>query len=92
MEEDINIVEDLICEFSQSDERERHIQKQAIGTVLAELEKKDKIIDKMADALKYYCGEGQDRYFCEEICRDKYCDKENCKGRIIEYFEKKVGE
>jgi len=63
-----------------------------VGTTIENLLKGYKTIDKMTDTLKYYCGEGQDRSFCEEICRDKYCDKENCKGRIIQYFEKKVGE
>ena len=62
----------------------------AIETVLNELEKKDKVIDLMADDLRYYEGMQQDQLFCIDTCEGKMCDEEHCKERIKEYFYKKV--
>lgn len=57
----------------------------------AELEKKDKIIDEMAETLRYYNGMKQEQCFCIDICGEKECDMKNCKDIIKQYFEKKVG-
>lgn len=62
----------------------------AIETVLSELEKKDKVIDLLADDLRYYEGMQQDQLFCIDTCEGKMCDEEHCKERIKEYFYKKV--
>ena len=62
----------------------------AIDTVLNELEKKDKVIDLLADDLRYYEGMQQDQLFCIDTCEGKMCDEEHCKERIKEYFYKKV--
>lgn len=58
----------------------------------AELEKKDKIIELMTEELRYQNGMQQDYMFCIDMCDGKSCDKENCKERIKQYFEKKVEE
>ena len=63
---------------------------EAIETVLNELEKKDKVIDLLADDLRYYEGMQQDQLFCIDTCEGKMCDEEHCKERIKEYFYKKV--
>ena len=66
---------------------------EAIETVLKELEQKDKIIDLIAEELRYQNGMGQDDLFCYSICKKyKYCDEETCKERIKQYFERKVKE
>ena len=62
----------------------------AIDIVLNELEKKDKVIDLLADDLRYYEGMQQDQLFCIDTCEGKMCDEEHCKERIKEYFYKKV--
>lgn len=61
-----------------------------IQAVLNELEKKDKVIDLLADDLRYYEGMQQDQLFCIDTCEGKMCDEEHCKERIKEYFYKKV--
>lgn len=66
------------------------INYEAIETVLNELEKKDKVIDLLADDLRYYEGMQQDQLFCIDTCEGKMCDEEHCKERIKEYFYKKV--
>jgi hypothetical protein len=57
--------------------------------------KKDKIIDDMAEELRWYNGMGQCDTFCYDICGDEeglvICDKQNCKEHIKEYYYKKVG-
>lgn len=58
--------------------------------VIKEIVKKDKIIDLLADDLRYYEGMQQDQLFCIDICEGKMCDEEHCKERIKEYFYKKV--
>lgn len=66
---------------------------QSIDTVINELEKKEKVIDLMAEELRYYNGMQQYAEFCIDTCGEKEeCDKENCKNRIIERFEKKVSD
>lgn len=55
-----------------------------------EIEQKDKIIDLLADDLRYYEGMQQDQLFCIDTCEGKMCDEEHCKERIKEYFYKKV--
>ena len=66
------------------------INYEAIDTVLNELEKKYKVIDLLADDLRYYEGMQQDQLFCIDTCEGKMCDEEHCKERIKEYFYKKV--
>ena len=56
----------------------------AIGTVLTLLEKKDKIIDLMAEKLKQF----DYSQYCEVTnCNYPPCNKEKC---IKQYFERKV--
>ena len=63
-----------------------------IETVLNLLEKKDKMIDEMAETLRYYNGMQQEQCFCIDICGEKECDMKNCKERIKQYVEYKVEE
>lgn len=65
---------------------------EAIETVLNLLEKKDKIIDLVAETLRYYNGMEQEQCFCIDICGEKECDMKNCKDRIKQYYERKVEE
>lgn len=65
-----------------------NIEQQAIETVLSELEKKDKVINKMAEMLsKRYCFAP-----IPEKCNQSACDfdKSKCIPCIIEYFTNKV--
>ena len=55
-----------------------------------ELKKKDKMIDEMAETLRYYNGMQQEQCFCIDICGEKECDMKNCKECIKQYFERKV--
>ena len=57
-----------------------------------ELKKKDKMIDEMAETLRYYNGMQQEQCFCIDICGEKECDMKNCKERIKQYFENKAKE
>lgn len=58
-----------------------------------EIEQKDKIIDLLANDLRYYEGMGQNDLFCLDTCnRCEYCDKELCKERIKEFYMKKASE
>ena len=57
-----------------------------------ELKKKDKMIDEMAETLRYYNGMQQEQCFCIDICGEKECDMKNCKERIKQYVEYKVEE
>ena len=61
-----------------------------------ELEQKDKIIDLIADELRYQRGMGQDDIFCYDMCENDegvvVCDRKNCKENIKEYFYKRAGE
>ena len=78
------------------DEIFKESTKIAIDTVLNELEKKDKVIDLIADELRYQKGMRQDDIFCYDMCENEegyvICDRENCKEHIKEYFYKRVGE
>ena len=64
----------------------------AIEKVLTMLEEKDKQIDLMAEAMRYYNGMQQEQEFCIEICEKKECNIEKCKERIKQYFENKAKE
>lgn len=55
-----------------------------------ELKKKDKMIDEMAETLRYCNGMQQEQCFCIDICGEKECDMKNCKERIKQYYERKV--
>lgn len=63
-----------------------HLKKSLKG----QIKKKDKVIDLLADDLRYYEGMQQDQLFCIDTCEGKMCDEEHCKERIKEYFYKKV--
>ena len=63
-----------------------------IETVLSMLEEKDKQIDLMAEAMRYYNGMQQKQEFCIDICEEKECNIEKCKERIKQYFENKAKE
>jgi hypothetical protein len=64
----------------------------AIETVLSMLKEKDKQIDLMAEAMRYYNGMQQEQEFCIEICEKKECNIEKCKDCIKQYFENKAKE
>ena len=64
----------------------------ALETVLSMLEEKDKQIDLMAEAMRYYNGMQQEQEFCIEICEKKECNIEKCKECIKQYFENKAKE
>lgn len=72
------------------------VEMEAIETVLNELEKKDKVIDLIADELRYQKGMRQDDIFCYDMCENDegvvICDRENCKEHIKEYFYKEASE
>jgi hypothetical protein len=55
-------------------------------------EEKDKQIDLMAEAMRYYNGMQQEQEFCIEICEKKECNIEKCKECIKQYFENKAKE
>lgn len=63
-----------------------------IKIVLSMLEEKDKQIDLMAEAMRYYNGMQQKQEFCIDICEEKECNIEKCKERIKQYFENKAKE
>ena len=66
------------------------LYKKEFARLNKQLEKKDKVIDLLADDLRYYEGMQQDQLFCIDTCEGKMCDEEHCKERIKEYFYKKV--
>ena len=66
------------------------LYKKEFARLNKQLEKKDKVIDLLADDLRYYEGMQQDQLFCIDTCGGKMCDEEHCKERIKEYFYKKV--
>ena len=90
-EEAISELESYVMNNSNYDEEVA----EAIETVLAELEKKDKIIDAMADALKFSFNSGIS-FFPSSICKCegdiRKCEGKICTECIKEFFEKKVGE
>ena len=69
------------------EDEERNKYQDAIETVLPMLEEKDKQIDLMAEAMRYYNGMQQEQDFCIEICEKKECNIEKCKDCIKQYFE-----
>lgn len=74
------------------EDEERNKYQYAIETVLPMLEEKDKVIDLMAEAMRYYNGMQQKQEFCIDICEEKECNIEKCKERIKQYFENKAKE
>lgn len=69
----------------------KYSYKEAIITVLNELEKKDNLIHKLADTLRYYKKGEQE--FCYDICDKAYvkceCKDEECIKNIIKKAEEK---
>jgi hypothetical protein len=74
------------------EDEERNKYQDAIEIVLSMLEEKDKQIDLMAEAMRYYNGMQQEQEFCIEICEKKECNIEKCKECIKQYFENKAKE
>lgn len=74
------------------EDEERNKYQEAIETFLSMLEEKDKQIDLMAEAMRYYNGMQQEQEFCIEICEKKECNIEKCKDCIKQYFENKAKE
>ena len=66
------------------------LYKKEFARLNKQLEKKDTVIDLLADDLRYYEGMQQEQLFCIDTCEGKMCDEEHCKERIKEYFYKKV--
>lgn len=66
--------------------------KEANRQLSIELKNKDKQIDLMAEAMRYYNGMQQEQEFCIEICEKKECNIEKCKECIKQYFENKAKE
>ena len=64
----------------------------AIEKVLSMLEEKDKVIDLMAEAMRYYNGMQQKQEFCIDICEEKECNIEKCKDCIKQYYENEAKE
>ena len=86
----IKVCEEAKCPVWQY--REMEEMKGAIETVLSMLKEKDKRIDLMAEAMRYYNGMQQKQEFCIDICEEKECNIEKCKERIKQYFENKAKE
>ena len=67
----------------------------ALDTISNELEKKDEIINAMADALKFSFNSGIN-FFPSSICKCegdiRKCEGKICTECIKQFFEKKVGE
>lgn len=66
--------------------------KEVILNLIAELEKKDKIIDEMAGELSTQFSNYEPCYLNEEVNREQ-CEKyKKCKECIKQYFERKMEE
>lgn len=68
------------------------IYKEEFSRLNKQLQNKDKQIDLMAEAMRYYNGMQQEQEFCIEICEKKECNIEKCKECIKQYFENKAKE
>lgn len=68
---------------------EKQKWQEALETVLAELEKKDKIILKMAKFINYV---DIDELICKNVKCDEYESIEKCEQCIINFFKKKVSD
>lgn len=91
-EQAIEKVNKIITTKFNNDYSIDNIDKEAIETVLSMLEEKDKQIDLMAEAMRYYNGMQQKQEFCIDICEEKECNIEKCKECIKQYFEEKAKE
>lgn len=91
-EQAIEKVNKIITTKFNNDYSIDNIDKEAIETVLSMLEEKDKQIDLMAEAMRYYNGMQQKQEFCIDICEEKECNIEKCKECIKQYFENKAKE
>lgn len=91
-EQAIEKVNKIITTKFNNDYSIDNIDKEAIETFLSMLEEKDKQIDLMAEAMRYYNGMQQEQEFCIEICEKKECNIEKCKDCIKQYFENKAKE
>lgn len=68
------------------------LYKEEFSRLNKQLQNKDKQIDLMAEAMRYYNGMQQEQEFCIEICEKKECNIEKCKDCIKQYFENKAKE
>jgi len=68
------------------------LYKEEFSRLNKQLQNKDKQIDLMAEAMRYYNGMQQEQEFCIEICEKKECNIEKCKECIKQYFEEKAKE
>ena len=66
------------------------LYKEEFSRLNKQLQNKDKIIDLMAERLRYYNGMKQKQEFCIDICEGKECNIKKCKERIKQYFEKEL--
>ena len=58
------------------------LYKEEFSRLNKQLQNKDKIIDLMAERLRYYNGMQQKQEFCIDICEGKECNIKKCKERI----------
>lgn len=89
-----HILSDLKNVLSMLEEKDIKLieTKEANRQLSIELKNKDKIIELMAEAMRYYNGMQQKQEFCIDICEEKECNIEKCKERIKQYFENKAKE
>lgn len=87
-----NIVLSMLKEKDKQIEQYQNILATNDMLHVIECENKDKQIDLMADAMRYYNGMQQEQEFCIEICEKKECNIEKCKECIKQYFEEKAKE
>lgn len=91
-EEQIKFIEATDCDYYDEELELYQNRVKQFNTVLSMLEEKDKQIDLMAEAMRYYNGMQQEQEFCIEICEKKECNIKKCKERIKQYFENKAKE
>lgn len=91
-EEQIKFIEATDCDYYDEELELYQNRVKQFNTVLSMLEEKDKQIDLMAEAMRYYNGMQQEQEFCIEICEKKECNIEKCKECIKQYFENKAKE
>ena len=91
-EEQIKFIEATDCDYYDEELELYQNRVKQFNIVLSMLEEKDKQIDLMAEAMRYYNGMQQKQEFCIDICEEKECNIEKCKERIKQYFENKAKE
>jgi hypothetical protein len=69
---------------------EKKRYKQTKKSLKGQIIKANKIIDLIAETLRYYNGVRQEQEFCIDICGKKECNIKKCANRIKQYFEREV--